>query len=424
MLEAKRNGLIRNRLTHLDFKGDFPAIANAVAKTTRLEQLTIAIERKDLLLLGHTVHHHPSLKELSVRGTGEFPQFCTSNKSYGRIEKLKAQYVTDFLDLILSDTSLTSLHLDHMLTPEFHLEILGKYLSSPESTLESLYLEEFLEFDDYYKFFKLAKGLYYNTTLKKLAISQSQAFFEHADLAVFAKLFTLNTSICAFHLDIQRMGTDENIETTAKLYHRLTEAIRNNPNITELYLSGFGQLEGHEKEILFSENLQRLTLFKVIAKASRNREVHIQNYRSLADLIIKSPNLTHLTLHVSDIDIESVRALANALSQNTTLKALYLDFYEHQQDLAAIIVGSVLHNTTLVKLNLFDESEVPDDNASITLAKSIVKRNRTLQKSLFGQLYEVAESVKDSDYDHNGNFTTKKRTIEHETPSGKRQHIQ
>jgi hypothetical protein len=362
-----------------------------------------------------------------VRGTGNFPNFITSTKNTSnnidRNQRLKAKYIADFLDLILTDTSLAALHLDHMVYPEFHLEMLGKYLNKPESTLKSLYIDEFLEYDDYYyNFFKLAKNLYHNTSLEKLTISQSQAYFTNADLAVFAKLFTLNTTISTFHLDIPRMISDEDSENTANLYLRLTEAIRNNPNITELQLSGFGNLYGNNREILFSENLRKLTLFKVIAKASHNREVHLQNYRSLADLIKKSSNLTHLTLHVSDIDIESVRVLADALSKNSTLKALRLDFYEHQQDLAAVIANSLVGNTTLLKLNLFDESEVTEDNASVKLVESIVGRNRTLQTSLFQQLSGSVDAVKDSDYDKDGNFTSKKRTITHEQSSGKRQH--
>jgi len=405
MLEVKRNGLIRNRLKELNFKGDFPAIAVALTKTTSLERFAAVIEKKDLLLLGHSVHHHPSLKVLSVTGNGKFPNFSTSeNDSIGRIQNHKVQFITDFLDLILSGSSLTDLHLDKLIYPEYHLEVIGKYLSLPGSTLKELFLDEFLMYDDYYKFFKLAKHLFHNTSLKNLIISQSEAFFEHSDLAVFAELFKVNKTITTFHLDIRRMGTDEDYKKTAKLYLRLTEAIRSS-QITELHLSGYGNLGGHEREILFSENLRRLTLFKVIAKASVNRKVHLRNYRSLANLIIKSQNLTHLTLHVSDIDVKSVRMLAEALSKNTSLKSLYLDFYDHQQDLAAIIVEGIANNTTLTKINLFDESEVPDDNASVKLAQSIITRNRTLQTSLFKQLYDVASTVKDNEFDENGNFT-------------------
>lgn len=409
-----KRGLIRNRLKELIYKGDFTAISDAVAVTTRLEQLDVIVQYKDLSELGKSVHQHPSLKRLFVIGAGKFPIDAAYPKlSVGRIQKLKVQSITDFLESTLSDTSLTSLQLDHIIYPESHLAVIGKYLSMPESTLKELYLEEFLEFEDYFDFFKLAKALYSNTSLEKLVISHNQAYFMDADLAVFAKLFKMNTTLTTFHLDIPRMVLEGgDVKKTADLFSRLTEALRQNPHITDLHLSGFGNLGGYEREYLFSENLRKLTLFKVLAKPSFDREVHLQNYRSLTDLVMRSQNLTHLTIHVSNIDEESVKMLADVISKNPVLKSLNLDFYNHQQDLAALVVNGIVRNTTLTKLRLYDESEMPENCEHHNLAQRVISRNRALHASLFRKLSSTVGDVKDSDFDENGMFARDKHTID------------
>lgn len=396
MLNAKKSCLLRNRLKKVTYKGDFTPIADAVAKTTLLEQLNVTVEKKDLHVLGKSVHRHPSLKKLVVTGNGEFPfgaPRSTAITSMGRLLKLEFQYIADFLDLILSGTSLTSLHLGDLIYPEKHLEVIGKHLSMPGSTLKELHLDEFLNFGEDFKFYKLAKSLYHNTSLETLSIFQSSAYVMDADLAVFAQLFTHNKTISTFRLDIYRMILDsDNFEKTAGLYWRLTEALRLNPHIKELQLSGFQSFEGFEREFLFSDNLHKLTLSKVIAKAKHDRAVHLQNYRSLSDLIIRSKNLTHLTLHLgADIDIESVRMLADALSKNSVIHFLSLDFYVDQQELAAIIVNGIAGNTTITELRLYDEGHLPQNRQLNEIAQTIVKRNLLLRASLFGLLFPAVD---------------------------------
>ena len=87
------------------------------------------------------------------------------------------------------------------------------------------------------------------------------------------------------------------------------------------------------------------------------------------------------------------------------------------------LVKGLLTNTNLTSLNLFDESQALENNETVNLAMKIVARNRVLHSSLFNQLFETAKSVKDSDYDENGYFNTKKRLLEHKCKSLKRQRV-
>ena len=108
---------------------------------------------------------------------------------------------------------------------------------------------------------------------------------------------------------------DDNTEKSAILFQKFTETLRLNPNITKLSLSGFGNLNDQDRELSFSENLRSLRLFKVIAKPNYNLDVHLKTYRNLANLIVRSQTLTSLTLHVSNIAVESIQMVADALRQ-------------------------------------------------------------------------------------------------------------
>lgn len=415
MLSVLRNGLIHNRLPKLSYSGDFLAISDAIANTTSLEDLSIHIDRKDLEVLGETLHKHASIKSLSVHGKGW-------SLSHAKVDKHR---IANFLDVLLNGSTLTTLKLDLMVYPEWHFEVLGKHLSSPECALKVLKLSNFEEYADYFHFhfFELAKGLLTNTSLTKLRIYSDQAYVTDEEIIAFTELFKVNRTITSFHFDIDRMiYDDDNTEKSAILFQEFTETLRSNPNITKLSLSGFGNLNDQDRELSFSENLRSLRLFKVIAKPNYNLDVHLQTYRNLANLIVRSQTLTSLTLHVSDIAVESVQMLADALSTNPGLTTLYLDFYSEHIHLIHHLVKGLLTNTNLTSLNLFDESQTLENNENVNLTMKIVARNRVLHSSLFIQLFNTVKSVKESDFDENGYFKTK-RLIDHKCNSSKRQRV-
>jgi len=431
-MSGKQKRRVRfDRLRKLTYSGEFTAaIANEVAKTTKLEELNITIERKKLLELGKSVHNHPSIKKLSVEGIGPSGfkyDHKYDMKGFMLWNHKKKQFVTDFLHFTLSGTSITILHLDSIIYPEWHFEVLGTYLSASWCPLKELHIRNFRELDSdrVYKFHKLVDGLFFNKTLTTLTLQSECMYLADKEIKAFRRLFEMNTTITKFHFDFYQVCIyDNNEDNTVRLYPKFLEALRCNSNVTDLFLSGFGNYLGRQyPEILFSDHLQSLELREVIV-SKKYRETHLKNYRSLSDWIVRSQVLTSLALDIKKIDEESVRMLADAMSKNPVLKSLTLDFTD-QEALIPVLVNGLTHNTNLTELLLHSESEDPEIVKCIALAQSIIDRNRTLNTSLFDRLVYAADDLQDTDYDENGNHKSRKHLLSRkdDTPS-KRLHAQ